>query len=131
MKNEALITGASSGIGKEFARIHAQNGGDLFIVARRENKLIELKTELQDKYNVQVRVITKDLTLAEAPAEIYEEVKKAGIEVAYLINNAGFGGRGKFHEREWTLISVSESEETSNRVLGSEKQEVVTLQHCL
>jgi short-subunit dehydrogenase len=46
-------------------------------------------------------VIAKDLTLPEAPSEIYEEIKSAGIEIDYLVNNAGFGGRGKFHERKW------------------------------
>ena len=97
----ALITGASSGIGKEFAIIHAERGGDLVIIARREEKLNELKAELESKHGVSVTVITKDLSLPEAPREIYDAVKAAGIEVDYLINNAGFGGRGKFHEREW------------------------------
>jgi short-subunit dehydrogenase len=97
----ALITGASSGIGKEFARIHAERGGDLVIVARREDKLNALKTELENKYGIKVMVIAKDLTLPDAASEIYEEVKRAGVEVNYLINNAGFGGRGKFYERAW------------------------------
>jgi short-subunit dehydrogenase len=101
MKNTALITGASSGIGKEFARIHASKGGNLVIVARREDKLMELKAELEQKYKVHVMVIAKDLTLPESASEIYNEVKAAGVEVNYLINNAGFGGRGKFHERAW------------------------------
>jgi short-subunit dehydrogenase len=103
MKNRktALITGASSGIGKEFAHIHAEQGGDLVIVARRENKLNALKTELEKKHSVKAMVIAKDLSLQDAASEIYEEVKQSGIEVNYLINNAGFGGRGKFHEREW------------------------------
>lgn len=100
-KKTALITGASSGIGKEFAQIHAECGGDLVIVARREDKLNALKSELEGKHGVKVMVIVKDLSQATAPAEVYDEVKKAGIEVNYLINNAGFGGRGKFHEREW------------------------------
>lgn len=99
MKKTALITGASSGIGKEFAIIHAEKGGDLIIIARSENKLIALKKELEDKYNVNVMVIAKDLTKANAPKEIYEEVQSAGLKVDYLINNAGFGGLGKFHER--------------------------------
>ncbi|WP_241494318.1 SDR family NAD(P)-dependent oxidoreductase [Bacillus coahuilensis] len=101
MKNTALITGASSGIGKEFARIHASKGGDLVIIARREDKLLELKHELEKTYGVQVKVLSKDLTEKAAPKEIYEEVKNSGIEIDYLINNAGFGGRGKFHERDW------------------------------
>lgn len=100
-KKTALITGASSGIGKELAHIHAEQEGDLVIVARREEKLNALKTELETKHGMKVMVIAKDLTLPGAASEIYEEVKQAGIEVNYLINNAGFGGRGKFHERPW------------------------------
>lgn len=101
MKNVALITGASSGIGKELARIHAENGGDLVIVARNEERLKELKKELESTRNVQVEILVKDLTKAETPMEIHEELSLKGIQVEYLINNAGFGGRGKFHEREW------------------------------
>ena len=101
MNKVALITGASTGIGKELARIHAEKGGDLVIVARRKDMLDELKSELESKHAVKVKVIAKDLGLPEAPKEIYEEVKNDGIEVDYLINNAGFGGRGKFHERAW------------------------------
>lgn len=62
-KKTALITGASSGIGKEFARIHAEQGGDLVVVARREDKLNALKTELENKHGIKVMVIAKDLTL--------------------------------------------------------------------
>lgn len=102
-KKVALITGASSGIGREFARIHSANGGDLVMIARREDKLNELKQELEKKHNAKVKVIAKDLTLPQAPIEIYNEVKDAGIEVDYIINNAGFGGRGYFHERQMEL----------------------------
>lgn len=101
MKNTALITGASGGIGKELASIHASKGGDLIIVARSKGKLEELKKDLESKYSVQVMVIEKDLSEAKAPREVYDEVKEAGIQVDYLINNAGFGGLGKFHERDW------------------------------
>lgn len=102
MKNKtALITGASSGIGKELAYIHASKGGDLVLVARREGKLNALKDELENGHGIQVLVIAKDLSSPGATGEIYNEVKQAGIEVNYLINNAGFGGHGKFHERPW------------------------------
>ncbi len=101
MKHVALITGASTGIGKELAHIHAEKGGDLIIVARSVDKLEHLKKEIEEKNSVKVWVIAKDLSLAEAPKEIYGEIKKAGITVDYLINNAGFGGHGKFHVREW------------------------------
>ena len=66
MNNTALITGASSGIGKELARIHAAKGGNLIIVARRQDKLNELKAELEEKHQVQVIAIVKDLSVAGA-----------------------------------------------------------------
>lgn len=101
MKNKtALITGASSGIGREFAHIHAKTGGNLVVVARSESKLKELKDELEKANKIDVLVIVKDLSEPKAAEEIYNEVQKQGIEVNYLINNAGFGGIGKFHERK-------------------------------
>ena len=109
MNTTALITGASSGIGKELAIIHAKNGGDLVLVARRADKLIALKNEIEQLYNVKVEVISKDLTHVNATTEIYSEVTKMGIEINYLINNAGFGGIGKFHERaiEQDLLMIN------------------------
>lgn len=101
MKNIALITGASSGIGKELAYIHAKKGGDLILVARSKDKLEYLKKELEVEYKIKASIIVKDLTLPEAPREIYDELKQAKITIDYLINNAGFGGVGKFHERAW------------------------------
>ncbi|GAB5563376.1 MAG: SDR family oxidoreductase [Winogradskyella sp.] len=101
MKNVALITGASSGIGKELAYIHAEKGGDLIIVARRQDKLNALKSELEQKHNIKVMTIVKDLSVPNASKELFEEVKSASIQVDYLINNAGFGLRGKFHELSW------------------------------
>lgn len=111
MTKVALITGASSGIGEQLAHIHASKGGDLIIIARRANKLNELKATLEKEYGVAVKVIVKDLSLPNSPKEIYDEVKKNNIKVEYLINNAGFGGRGKFHERDWetdlTMINLN------------------------
>jgi uncharacterized protein len=101
MKNTALITGASSGIGREIARIHAEKGGDLVVVARRADALKKLKSELEKKHNICVKIIAKDLTDPNSAKEIYDDLRQAGIEIDYLINNAGFGGVGKFHERSW------------------------------
>lgn len=101
MKKTALITGASSGIGKEIATIHAEKGGDLVIVARRENNLIELKNELEEKHKVKVIPIVKDLSKIGSAKELYNEIKSKGVQIDYLINNAGFGLRGKFHELPW------------------------------
>ncbi len=106
MKNTALITGASSGIGRELARIHAERGGDLVIAARSRDRLEKLKSELETSFGVEVIVIVKDLTRPEAPEEIFTELRNSGTEIDYLINNAGFGGLGKFHEREWEKDSA-------------------------
>lgn len=99
MNKTALITGASSGIGKEFAIIHAEKGGDLILVARSGDKLNALKKDLEEKHKVNVFVIQKDLTQPNAAQEIYKQTQDAGLKIDYLINNAGFGGLGKFHER--------------------------------
>ncbi len=101
MNNTALITGASSGIGKELCEIHASKGGDLVIVARRRKNLDEIKLKLETQYKIKVLVIEKDLSKVGAAKEIYEEVNNKKIAIDYLINNAGFGGIGTFHERVW------------------------------
>ncbi len=102
MKNTALITGASSGIGKEFSRLHAAQGGDLVVVARRQHALEELQRELEDQHQVSVLCIAADLTQPESPQCIVDQLEQKGIEIDVLINNAGFGGHGKFHQREWS-----------------------------
>lgn len=97
-KKTALITGASSGIGKEFAKIHAAQGGDLIIVARRDEALNALKAELEDKYGVMVTCISCDLSQYNVAQMLFDKVQQTGIQVDYLINNAGFGLVGKFYE---------------------------------
>ncbi len=101
MKNTALITGASSGLWKEFAIIHAQSWWDLILIARREDKLRELEKQLSDAFDCKVMVIVKDLTKPNAAREIYDELNKFGVKPDYLINNAGFGWIGKFSQRAW------------------------------
>ena len=98
MKKVALITGASTGIGKELAHIHAENGGDLILVARRQDKLETLKKELENSHKIEALVIAKDLAAQTAAKEIYNEISKAGITVEYVINNAGFGTQGSVEE---------------------------------
>lgn len=100
MKNVALITGASGGIGKELALVHAEKGGDLVIVARSEDKLQTLAQQIKEKHGSDVVIIAKDLTQPNAAQEIFEQTQAQGIEISTLINNAGFGGHGKFYERE-------------------------------
>jgi short-subunit dehydrogenase len=96
----ALITGASSGIGLELARIHASRGGNLILTARRIDLLENLKKEITEKSGVNVFLIQKDLAQPGAAWEIFESLKKKGIEIDYLINNAGFGLYGKFEEQD-------------------------------
>ncbi len=90
---KALITGASSGIGKEFARILASRGWDLIIAARSTDKLNALKDELS---NVNVRVITIDLSREQDAYDLYEHLQDEKID--FLINNAGFGAYGEFKD---------------------------------
>ena len=100
MTNTALITGASGGIGAELARYHAAQGGDLVLVARSGDALEKLKVELENSHNVQVLVITADLSQADSAEAIYNKTEAAGIQIDVLVNNAGFGGHGKFHQRK-------------------------------
>ncbi|ONI47220.1 short-chain dehydrogenase [Candidatus Epulonipiscioides saccharophilum] len=101
MKKVALITGASSGIGLELAKIHAYKGGDLILVARHMDKLKKVAELIDSKCQAKVHCIAKDLSKPGAATELFKEVKADGIEVNYLINNAGFGGQGYFYERDW------------------------------
>ncbi len=101
MKNTALITGASSGIGMELARVHASKGGDLVLVARNKAKLDELKSELEAQYKVSVYTIGKDLSAINSAQEVYNETTRQNIQIDYLINNAGFGDFGMFVETDW------------------------------
>ena len=86
---KALITGASSGIGRDMARYLASMGWDQILVARREDRIKELKEELE---NVDVRCITTDVGRAEDCLALYEMVKDEKIDM--LVNNAGFGLAG-------------------------------------
>jgi short-subunit dehydrogenase len=101
MKNIALITGASTGIGRDLARIHAEQGGDLVIIARRQPALAAVKSELEGKHGVRVLTIAADLTEPGTIQRIHQDLGQQGIKIDILINNAGFGGHGKFHQRDW------------------------------
>jgi len=101
MNKTALITGASGGIGYELASIHAAHGGNVVLVARSEGKLHDFKTTLEAKYPASVHVICKDLSVPQAAQEVYDEVKRRGIAVDYLVNNAGFGDYGMFYSTSW------------------------------
>jgi short-subunit dehydrogenase len=98
MPNTALITGASSGIGREFARYHAKRGGDLIITARRAEALEALKSELEAAHGVNVTVVALDLGASDGAKQLYAATN--GHKIDILINNAGFGGQGAFTDRE-------------------------------
>jgi len=91
----ALITGASSGIGLELAKLFAKDHYNLLIVARDNNKLMDAATELK-KTGVEVLFFPKDLFKPEAATELYNEIKDKGITVDVLVNNAGHGHYGEF-----------------------------------
>ncbi|MBE6154641.1 MAG: SDR family oxidoreductase [Firmicutes bacterium] len=90
----ALITGASSGIGRDLARVLADEGYDLILVARREDKL----NKLAKKLNNNTKIIKLDLSLEDNVFKLYESVKNEDIDI--VINNAGFGLFGEFHETD-------------------------------
>jgi len=87
----ALVTGASSGIGREIAIAHAKNHGDVVVVARRKEELEKLKAELEEKYEIKVLVIVQDLIEDGAAQKVFDLVQKKNVQVDYLVNNAGFG----------------------------------------
>ncbi|HEY7700035.1 MAG TPA: SDR family oxidoreductase [Vicinamibacteria bacterium] len=93
-----LVTGASTGIGRELALIAAERGSDLVLVARSEDKLSELARSLREAHHVRVEVAALDLSDPEAPAALVREMKRREVEVEALVNNAGFGSLGRFHE---------------------------------
>ncbi len=97
----ALVTGASSGLGVDFARQLADMGCDLILVARRVEKLEALKGEIEAAYAVRVDLFPQDLTDPQAVETLFENVKKAGLSVDVLINNAGYGVYGRFLETDW------------------------------
>lgn len=99
----ALVTGASSGIGERFARALAQRGSDVVLVARREDRLQQLADEMRDAYDIDAEVLAADLTDRDQLAQIEERLRDVEPSVDLLINNAGFGTYGPFHELDTDL----------------------------
>ncbi len=118
-----LITGASSGIGWELAKLFAADGHALIVAARRKEKLAELKQELENAHGIRVFVMEKDLSVRGAGTELYNQIEKEGLEVDILVNNAGFGGQGRFIERDWEAdlaminVNITALAELTRRVL--------------
>lgn len=97
----ALVTGASSGLGVDFARELAARGANLVLVARREDLLRKHADEIAARHGVKVAIIALDLAERDAPQRLYDRLKAAGTAVDVLVNNAGYGLYGKFTELEW------------------------------
>ncbi len=93
-----LITGGTTGIGRELANVFAKNGHNLILVARTESDLAQVAGEVQAEFGVQVETISKDLFGEKAATEVYEEVQQRGWEVDVLVNDAGQGTYGFFTE---------------------------------
>ena len=104
---KALITGASSGIGRDMARVLAKKGYNLVLVARDEQKLNELAKELRKENNIETQVISMDLSIEQNCKDLHKSVK----DVDILINNAGFGDCGNFTHtdlnKELTMIKTN------------------------
>lgn len=99
-RNYTLITGASTGIGYEIAKLFAKDKHNLILVARNENKLQAAKNELI-KYNVQVKILSLDLSKNEDIQSLFNYVEINKLNVDILVNNAGIGTFGDFNEIEW------------------------------
>ncbi|MGI5447272.1 SDR family NAD(P)-dependent oxidoreductase [Streptomyces sp. CA-243310] len=100
----ALITGASAGLGVEFARQWAERGADVVLVARRLDRLTELAGDLEKRYGISATPIAADLSLPGAGAALRAELDERGIRVQTLVNNAGFGSHGPFLEQDPTQV---------------------------
>ena len=107
----ALITGASSGIGRELAKVFARHRHPVVLVARSTEKLEELARELHSNFRVPALTITADLAQSDAPAKIAEQIRQREVNVDILVNNAGFALRGRFAQldlqRQLDMIQVN------------------------
>jgi len=109
----ALVTGASSDIGAHFARMLAQRGADLILVARREGKLNALAYELAQQHEVKTHVIAADPSRAGAAQTVFDQTSQRGLHVDILINNAGFATHGRFEtldggrDHEQVMLNVA------------------------
>ena len=114
MNNEhkyALITGATSGIGYELAKLFAQDNYNLVIVARNQQELETTATEFKQQSGIEVVTIAKDLSEKQGPFEVYDEVKARGIQIDVLVNNAAQGQYGEFVDtdinRELEIVQLN------------------------
>lgn len=97
----ALVTGASSGLGVDFATILAEHGCHLVLVARREERLLTLADDLAQRHAVRTHVVPMDLAVPGAPQALHERLRGQNVAVDVLVNNAGFGIHGEFVDIPW------------------------------
>lgn len=97
----AVVTGASSGLGTDFAEILAERGANLVLVARRKDRLEALAQRLISERGIEARVVATDLAEAEGREALAAQLAEDGIDVDVLINNAGFGVYGRFVDADW------------------------------
>lgn len=111
MSRAALVTGASSGLGEEFARLFAADGIDLVLVARRRDRLETLAGELRAARKISVRVVAADLSVPEEVERVIREVQAMPLEIEFLVNNAGLGDVGSFAdsalEKQMVMVDVN------------------------
>ncbi|WP_227132379.1 SDR family NAD(P)-dependent oxidoreductase [Halorubellus salinus] len=98
MKDTALVTGASGGIGRALARQFARHGHDVVLVARSEDALADAATEFEDRYGVTATTIVHDLDQPHAADALYDDVEDRDLDVGILVNNVGIGTYGEFHD---------------------------------
>ena len=110
-RETVLVTGASAGIGAELARCFARDGAGLVLVARRADRLRALADELRARHRSEVTVLPADLAEPGAGERITADLAERGIGVDVLVNNAGFGGRGRLVEldpaRQLDMVQVN------------------------
>ena len=97
-RSNALITGASGGIGYELAKLFAKDHHNLVLVARSEAKLAQIAGELQHRFGISVKTVAVDLTKPDAPSLLFDQLQREAIAVDILVNNAGYGKLGEFAE---------------------------------
>jgi short-subunit dehydrogenase len=99
-RTAAIVTGASSGLGAEYAKLFAADGHDLVLVARRRDRLEALARELEAAHGIRAHVLAADLAAPPGAGRVVDEVNRLGVEVEFLVNNAGFGASGALTESD-------------------------------